>query len=143
MRVFADFIDNLCLIDLPLQGSQFTWSSFRERPSFSRLDRILVSPEVAALWPNISKVTLSKKISDHNPIYLSIEEHNWGPKPFRWFDSWSEDKNLVDSIKHSCLQNQGLGLSNILKMCKSDIKSYHLQQCNAEQSSIKDLEEKC
>ncbi|KAL4384774.1 hypothetical protein GQ457_15G024410 [Hibiscus cannabinus] len=39
MDCFSEFIDDLSLLDLPLNGGWFTWSNFRERPSFSRLDR--------------------------------------------------------------------------------------------------------
>ncbi|KAK8621397.1 hypothetical protein V6N13_067830 [Hibiscus sabdariffa] len=38
MEVFLNFVDSLGLVDLPLVNGRFTWSSFRDKPSFSRLD---------------------------------------------------------------------------------------------------------
>ena len=43
MTDFSDFIDMANLIDLPLLGGPFTWSSGLESPSMSRIDGVLVS----------------------------------------------------------------------------------------------------
>ena len=44
MRRFAYIIDDLGLVDLPLQGGVFTWSGGLNNQSWARLDRFLVSP---------------------------------------------------------------------------------------------------
>ena len=43
MRRFAQVIDNLGLVDLPLQGGLFTWSRGLNNQSWARLDRFLVT----------------------------------------------------------------------------------------------------
>ena len=43
MENFSEFIEELSLIDLPLEGGSYTWSSGSEQPSMSRTDRVLVS----------------------------------------------------------------------------------------------------
>ena len=45
MELFSEFIEDLNLIDLPLEGGSFTWSSGSERPSMSRIDKVLVSQD--------------------------------------------------------------------------------------------------
>jgi hypothetical protein len=44
MMEFSDFIFEQGLMNLPLAGGTFTWSNNQENPSWSRLDRFLVSP---------------------------------------------------------------------------------------------------
>jgi hypothetical protein len=44
MMEFSDFIFEQGLTDLPLTGGSFTWSN-NENPTWSRLDRFLVSPD--------------------------------------------------------------------------------------------------
>ena len=43
MEQFSEFIEDLNLIDLPLEGGSYTWSSSLDQPSMSRIDRVLVS----------------------------------------------------------------------------------------------------
>ncbi|KAK8567024.1 hypothetical protein V6N13_110103 [Hibiscus sabdariffa] len=68
MESFSDFIVELSLIDLPLQGGCFMWSNFKDNPSFSRLDRFLISPDVLSMWPDLIQSLHAKSISDHNRL---------------------------------------------------------------------------
>ncbi|GMJ15341.1 hypothetical protein HRI_005203300 [Hibiscus trionum] len=95
MVAFSEFIDDLKLVDLP----KFTWSSLRDSPSYSRLDRFLLSVEFVSRWPSLIQHTLARGISDHNHVKLSISSLSWGPKPFKWFHHWGDDKDLLESLK--------------------------------------------
>ena len=44
MRRFAEIVDDLGLVDLPLQGGEFTWNGGLNNQAWARLDRFLVSP---------------------------------------------------------------------------------------------------
>ncbi|RVW37140.1 hypothetical protein CK203_111972 [Vitis vinifera] len=44
MRRFAQIIDELGLVDIPLQGGSFTWSGGLNNQSQARLDRFLATP---------------------------------------------------------------------------------------------------
>ena len=44
MRRFAQIINDLGLVDIPLQGGSFTWSGGLNNQSWARLDRFLVTP---------------------------------------------------------------------------------------------------
>ena len=43
MRRFAQIVDELELLDLPMQGGLFTWNGGRNNQSWARLDRFLVT----------------------------------------------------------------------------------------------------
>ena len=43
MERFSEFIENLNLIDLPLEGGNYTWSSGTDQPLMSRIGRALIT----------------------------------------------------------------------------------------------------
>jgi hypothetical protein len=53
MEEFLDFIIEQGLMDITPQGGNFTWSNNRDFPSWSRIDRFLISPEWEAHFPNV------------------------------------------------------------------------------------------
>ncbi|KAL4383150.1 hypothetical protein GQ457_15G021490 [Hibiscus cannabinus] len=143
MESFSDFIDELSLIDLPLQGGCFTWSNFRDKPSFSRLDRFLLSPFVLSVWPDLIQSLHPKSLSDHNPVSLSISKVCWGPRPFKWFDHLLEDKAYVDKVIEECGLARGSGISSLFKICKSISKNWVSRKIGFSSILIRELEKQC
>ena len=45
MEKFSEFIEDLNLVDLPLDGGRYTWSSGSNQPTMSGIDRALVTPD--------------------------------------------------------------------------------------------------
>ena len=56
MRRFAQVVDELELLDLPLQGGVFSWSGGRNNHSWARLDRFLVTQNWLDHFSGLSKV---------------------------------------------------------------------------------------
>ncbi|GJR75014.1 putative RNA-directed DNA polymerase [Tanacetum coccineum] len=76
-------------------GRQFTRIS-NDGLKFSKLDRFLVSGGFRDLWTDLSVVALDRKLLDHCPILLRDKVVDFGPKPFRAFDVWFEDKDAEE-----------------------------------------------
>jgi hypothetical protein len=87
------------VVDLPLQGMSFTWSSNREVGAWARLDRFLCAPVFLSWFPNIFQRGLSKSLSEHNPVLLGVSSSDWGPKPFRIQNGWMENRELMSGTR--------------------------------------------
>ncbi|XVF70808.1 hypothetical protein PTKIN_Ptkin11bG0191400 [Pterospermum kingtungense] len=76
MSNFSSFIESVGLVDLPLSGGRFTWSSNRDLPTFCRLDRFLCSSEVLMEFSILVQKVWPRSLSDHNPVSLESETIN-------------------------------------------------------------------
>ncbi|KAK0607568.1 hypothetical protein LWI29_016836 [Acer saccharum] len=100
IRNFNDFVLRAKVMDLPLDGMPFTWTNSRVSAAWARLDRFLVSPEFLLWFPHLVQRGLPRSVSDHNAIILGEKVVDWGPKPFRFFNGWLEDKRVMsEAIK--------------------------------------------
>ncbi|XP_071740634.1 uncharacterized protein [Rutidosis leptorrhynchoides] len=95
-KLFNRFIDDNHLIDVPLTGKRFTRIS-DDGKKFSKIDRFLVSEGFLQAWGDISVTSFDRKTSDHSPMLLCDNNIDFGPKPFKLFDIWLENKE-VESI---------------------------------------------
>ncbi|XP_077249371.1 uncharacterized protein LOC143888867 [Tasmannia lanceolata] len=98
MRHLSNFIQDGQLIDLPLEGSRYTWSNNQESLVKSRIDRILVSKEWEEVFTKIFQRALPKPTSDHNPLLLEISNYSGGPRPFRFDVDLCEIPGFDDKI---------------------------------------------
>ncbi|GKE41595.1 cytochrome P450 [Tanacetum coccineum] len=84
---FNDFISSSGLFDLSLCGLRFTRIN-RTGSNLSKLDRFLVSPHYLNIWPNSFTLALVREYSDHVPILVSNKNVDFGPVPFKLYNSW-------------------------------------------------------
>ncbi|KAL4633515.1 hypothetical protein ACB092_04G128100 [Castanea dentata] len=70
MEKFFEFIEDLNLIDLLLEGGSYTWSRGTDQPSMSRIDTALVSHDWEQHFSDVIQRILPQPISDHFPILL-------------------------------------------------------------------------
>nr|GEU81060.1 retrovirus-related Pol polyprotein from transposon TNT 1-94 [Tanacetum cinerariifolium] len=84
---FNDFISNLRLVDIQLEGYSFTWSHL-SAIKMSKLDRFLVTKGVILLFPYILAICLDMHLSDHRPILLHDVIADYGATPFWLYHSW-------------------------------------------------------
>ncbi|KAJ9707979.1 hypothetical protein PVL29_000172 [Vitis rotundifolia] len=99
MRSFAQTVDELGLLDLPLQGGVFTWSGGRNNQSWARLDRFLVSQNCLDMFNGVSQCRLPRPTSDHFPIMLMGGGLRRGPIPFRFENMWFKVEEFKDLLR--------------------------------------------
>ncbi|GKF18341.1 RNA-directed DNA polymerase, eukaryota, reverse transcriptase zinc-binding domain protein, partial [Tanacetum coccineum] len=94
---FNQFIQEGKLWDVPLRGHSFTRISGRG-DKLSKLDRFLISEDSAPFFQNFSALVLDSLISDHRPIVLKHSTSDFGPTPFKFYNSWLLDNKFLDLV---------------------------------------------
>ncbi|XP_057719883.1 uncharacterized protein LOC130934317 [Arachis stenosperma] len=100
---FKDWVQDMHLLDLPLNDRKFTW--FRGQ-SCSRIDRVLVSLEWVEEFPEIRLRGGPRGLSDHCPMIVEDSRFRDGPRPFRSLDSWFTHEGFLRMVKEEW---RGLG----------------------------------
>ncbi|XP_073367565.1 uncharacterized protein [Aegilops tauschii subsp. strangulata] len=105
MGMFRAAIDDLELIEFPLFGRRFTWSSERENVTLTKIDRVMVSGEWEAAFPHYQLSPASTNISDHCPLVLKRMdatphkafrfENHW----LNWAHAWAKEVKSRDPIR--------------------------------------------
>jgi hypothetical protein len=98
----------------------------------SRLDRFFLSEDWCLTWQNCYQIALVRGLSDHCPILLSVDDENWGPKPFRMLKSWATLPGYHEFVKDKWQSFQvngwgGFVLKEKLKLLKGCLKEWHKQ----------------
>ncbi|KAJ9553481.1 hypothetical protein OSB04_017526 [Centaurea solstitialis] len=125
---FNDFISRSNLVEVPLIGRRFTRVS-GDGLKFSKLDRFLISTDFGTLWKGLGVRALDRKWSDHTPIMLFEDFRDFGPKPFKFFDSWLEEEEVSLIVQNAWLKEvasikpDGI-FRDKLKNVKNDIKEW-------------------
>ncbi|KAK1394316.1 hypothetical protein POM88_013372 [Heracleum sosnowskyi] len=124
MKGFNQFIDNSNFLELALVNSEFTW--FGPGCKKSKLDRALVN---SMWWSKRQWIlrTSSRKSSDHRVLWLSYQIYNWGHVPFKIYNCWLKDKELmklIDSQACKDVQSGNMNLTEILRRARLSIKDW-------------------
>ncbi|GKB58706.1 cytochrome P450, partial [Tanacetum coccineum] len=93
-RFFNNFIESSGLHDIQMGGKWFTRMN-NIGSKLSKLDRILVSCHFLDRWTNSYILPLTREFSDHTPLLLSNSVHDYGPTPFKFFNSWLSHKDFA------------------------------------------------
>ncbi|GJZ74415.1 RNA-directed DNA polymerase, eukaryota [Tanacetum coccineum] len=144
-NTFNHFIRDSMLWDIPLGGHLFTRLNKRG-DKLSKLDRFLASDSFVPFLQNVSGKVLECHVSDHRPILLSPMASDFGPVPFKFYNSWLLDKDL-----HSCIIDfwnsycSGIGTNpivsfkNKMKALKTVIKDWSLNRKNSQNREKEEL----
>ncbi|KAD4178488.1 hypothetical protein E3N88_27079 [Mikania micrantha] len=128
---FNEFIMKAELGELNMYGGKYTWVK-DDGSALSKLDRFLLCKSMIHRWPMATTKILDRKWSDHKPIVLIAAATDFGPSPFRFYNSWLLYPELFEVVNsswknHTQLLDTGAAdynLSKKLKALKIDIKKW-------------------
>nr|GEY64757.1 RNA-directed DNA polymerase, eukaryota, reverse transcriptase zinc-binding domain protein [Tanacetum cinerariifolium] len=133
-NVFNQFIRDAHLWDIPLGAHLFTRFN-KHGDKLSKLDRFLTSDSFAPFFQKFSSHVLDCLISDHRPILLSHASKDFGPTPFKFYNSWLLDKSLHltiadfwDNFSPINQANPIVSFKNKMKALKVVIKEWNLKR---------------
>ena len=123
-------MDDLELIDLPLQGGSFTWGGGLHNQAWARLDRFMVSSSWLDQFSNVTQKRLSWPISDHFPILIEGGGRRRGPSPFRFENLWLKVEGFKDLMRSwwqgmSVSGRASYKLATKLKAIKQNLKLWN------------------
>ncbi|XP_058777150.1 uncharacterized protein LOC131651507 [Vicia villosa] len=123
---FADFIVKSNLVDISCKGEKISWYN-GDGLSMSRIDRFLVSDNIVNRWGVVGQLISQRDISDHCPIWLVMDNNNWGPKPFKFTNEWFSYNSFIPFVEKEWneIKVEGRGdfvLKEKLKLLKSRLK---------------------
>ncbi|KAK3193643.1 hypothetical protein Dsin_024953 [Dipteronia sinensis] len=100
----GDFNTVLCVaerkvVDIPIHEISFTWSNNREQAVWARLERFLISPWILFWSPKMTQIGLPMSILDHIDVLIGYSKDNLGLSPFRFYNDWLEDDELMSQAK--------------------------------------------
>ncbi|XP_042942883.1 uncharacterized protein LOC122277065 [Carya illinoinensis] len=107
MEQFREAIDKCGLSDMGYSGSKFTWTNGRQGLAFmkERLDRAFCNGKWLELYTDPKVLTLPSLSSDHNPIWIAMDQINAAPnrskRPFRFEASWTYSEDCYKVVEEA------------------------------------------
>jgi hypothetical protein len=132
MREFSDFIFEEGLMDIPLVGYQFTWSNNRDDQCWSRIDRLLFSPNWEERFSDVVQRRLSRLLSDHFPLKLDCGVSNRSGGYFKFENMWLKSEGFVNQVKLWWQNYQFQGCLSYVLACKLKALKVDLRKWNEE-----------
>ncbi|WMV08580.1 hypothetical protein MTR67_001965 [Solanum verrucosum] len=99
MNDFSDVIEDMELIDPPLEGGNYTWARGSNLEAVSRIDRIMYSSEWGESFCNVKQELLPRVCSHHAPIALKSGRWSHTKSYFKFEGWWLETKGFNERIK--------------------------------------------
>ncbi|GJX85558.1 RNA-directed DNA polymerase, eukaryota, reverse transcriptase zinc-binding domain protein [Tanacetum coccineum] len=90
----------------------------------SKLDRFLISEDVTIRLPDVRITALDRLWSDHNPILLHIDKTDFGPTPFKLYNSWLSEDVLITNKREGELLDSNLKCHEKFRRLKDKIKQW-------------------
>ncbi|XP_072081146.1 uncharacterized protein [Arachis hypogaea] len=135
---FKNWVQDMQLLDLPLNDRKFTW--FRGR-SCSRIDRVLVNIEWMEEFPDVRLKGGPRGLSDHCPLIVEDKRVGDGPRPFRSLDSWFTHDGFLSMVKNEWRNLGEAQFISKLKAMTGPLRIWHKNNFGGMDKRLKTLEE--
>ncbi|XP_021985923.1 uncharacterized protein LOC110882144 [Helianthus annuus] len=141
--VFNMFIAETGMMEYQMGGYKFTYMP-DDGSSLSKINRILVCDEFMNKWPLAKVKALSRYLSNHSPLTLTCSISDFGPIPFKFYNSWLELEG-IQGVVDRALEGYGneecsmKDLAGILKTLKADIKQWRKEAKLKEEKELQEI----
>ena len=99
MFAFSDSIEANYLVDLPLEGTSFTWFRDSRSDCMSRIDKTLASVDWVDHFGNVSQRVLPLVVFDHCPLLVVAGSVNKGRSAFMFDNMWLKEEGFVERVR--------------------------------------------
>lgn len=133
---FKSFIQSMQLLEIPSKD-KYTW--FRGN-SKSKLDRCFINLEWLTHFPSLKLSLINRGLSDHCPLLLTSLSQNWGPKPFKFQNSWLTSPSCMKLIKDTWQNSPPGKMGTKLKAVKKSLLHWNITVFGNIETKIKHFE---
>lgn len=128
LRGFREAVQDSNLIELVLEGYQFTWSKSVGTPEVKegKLDRAFATQQWLDLFPHNKLVNGVSDKSDHNPLWLRLNklERRFRQRGFRFENAWLEESELPSIVGDSWNLGMGRDFMSRMKLCTDAVDEW-------------------
>lgn len=140
---FNNFIQMAGLQDFNMGGCRFTYFC-HDGAKLSKLDRFLVCSNFLARFQDAKVTAHSRELSDHCPVTLTTRTADFGPLPFKFFNSWVQKDGLAELVTSSWAEFRGYGTADAflaakLRHVKQKIRLWRNNSIQVEKKDSVDL----
>lgn len=139
---FNKFIQEADLKEFNMGGERFTFMSWVDA-KLSKLNRFLVCSSYLNSFPFSAVIAHPRELSDHSPITLQSAVSDFGPIPFKLFNSWLFREGFDQIVSDAWNQFMGFGTSDAyfaakLRFLKNSIKKWRKEEIQKEMKELSD-----
>lgn len=140
---FNSFIQTAGLHEFNMGGHRFTYFC-QDGAKLSKLDRFLVCSNFLARFQNVKVTAHPRELSDHFPVSLTTHTADFGPLPFKFFNSWLHKEDLCGLVNSAWDEFCGFGTADAflaakLRHVKKKIRNWRNNNIQAEKKEFVDL----